>query len=257
MDQFDPFLLLDEMGPSQLAPGEAKGAPDHPHRGFETVTYVFSGELEHEDSAGHRGKLGPGDVQWMTAGAGVVHSEMPSRAFLEKGGKMHALQVWVNLPRRDKRMAPRYQEFRASQIPTVLLDEGRVKVKLVAGTLANREAVIQSRTPMLYFDVSLEPGANTGLPVPQEFETLAYVLEGSVDFGLDAKRASAHEMALFESEGAEVVALSDVGARFVLLAGQPLREPVVRYGPFVMNTREEIAEAIDDFRSGKFLEIKR
>ncbi|MEP6994977.1 MAG: pirin family protein, partial [Acidobacteriota bacterium] len=145
LDQFDPFLLLDEMGPMELAPGQAKGAPDHPHRGFETVTYLLSGEMEHRDSRGNHGRLTPGDVQWMTAGAGVVHSEMPAADFLARGGRMHGFQLWVNLPRRDKMMAPRYQEIPAARIPEATSADGAVAVRVLAGEALGSRAVIDTR----------------------------------------------------------------------------------------------------------------
>src|SRR6266850_1871336 len=156
--QFDPFLLLDEMGPMELAPGEAKGAPDHPHRGFETVTYLLSGDMEHKDSRGHAGRLKPGDVQWMTAGAGVIHSEMPAREFARDGGRMHAFQLWVNLPKRDKMTKPRYQEIPGSQIPKATSADGLVKVSVIAGEAMGEKAVIQTRTPIIYLHYRIEPG---------------------------------------------------------------------------------------------------
>src|SRR5215204_1901079 len=146
---FDPFLLLDEMGPMDIAPGEAKGAPDHPHRGFETVTYLLSGEMEHKDSRGHAGRLRPGDVQWMTAGAGVVHSEMPSEEFQRSGGTLHGFQLWVNLPRQDKMMKPRYQEIPAAMIPTAQTEDGLVTVRVIAGEALGAKAVIDTVTPII------------------------------------------------------------------------------------------------------------
>src|SRR4051812_40278143 len=146
--EFDPFLLLDEMGPKVLAPGEAKGAPDHPHRGFETVTYLLSGEMEHRDSAGHAGVLRPGDVQWMTAGSGVVHSELPSGEFLRRGGKLHGFQLWVNLAKRDKHLAPRYQEFPAATLPVVTLADGKSTVRVIAGELLGAKSPVETRIPI-------------------------------------------------------------------------------------------------------------
>src|SRR5262245_52631192 len=152
---FDPFLLLDEMGPVDNAPGEAVGAPDHPHRGFETVTYMLDGEIQHEDSAGHKGRIGPGDVQWMTAGAGVVHSEMSGDRIQREGGRMHGFQLWVNLPRRDKMMAPRYQELTSAEIPKARTPDGLVDVTVVAGDSLGARAAIDTRTPILYLDFTL------------------------------------------------------------------------------------------------------
>src|SRR5436305_1692535 len=165
IDSVDPFLLLDEMGPVDYAPGEAVGAPDHPHRGFETVTYVLEGSMEHEDSAGHRGRLGPGDVQWMTAGAGIVHSEEPSRELREKGGRVHGFQIWVNLPARLKMTRPRYQDVPAASIPTAQTGDGRAKVKIIAGEALGRKAVIETHTPIVHQDWTLEAGADVTLPI--------------------------------------------------------------------------------------------
>src|SRR5262245_54015656 len=173
----DPFLLLAEMGPVDYAPGEAKGAPDHPHRGFETVTYALEGEFEHEDSAGNRGVLGPGDVQWMTAGAGVVHSEMPSRKIREEGGTVHGFQVWVNLPRADKLVPPRYQEVKASRIPHVELDDGHVTARLIAGDAFGHEGAVETHTPIEYFHLTVRPGGSVFVPAPAEMNAMAYVFE--------------------------------------------------------------------------------
>src|ERR1700687_4695803 len=152
IDAVDPFLLIDEMGPVEYGPGEAIGAPDHPHRGFETVTYVLDGEMEQEDSAGHRGRLGPGDVQWMTAGAGIVHSEEPSARIREKGGRVHGFQIWVNLPARDKMMRPRYQEVPSNQIPPAETADGKARVRVIAGEALGARAVIDTRIPIVYQD---------------------------------------------------------------------------------------------------------
>ena len=176
--EFDPFLLLDEMGPMELAPGEAKGAPDHPHRGFETVTYLLSGEMEHKDSRGHAGRLRPGDVQWMTAGAGVIHSEMPAREFARDGGRMHGFQLWVNLPKRDKMMKPRYQEIPNSQIPKATSADGLVTVSVIAGEAMGEKAVIETRTPIIYLHYRIKPGGAATQQVPSAYNAFAYVVDG-------------------------------------------------------------------------------
>src|SRR5216684_2296750 len=177
----DPFLLLDEMGPADYGPGEAKGAPDHPHRGFETVTYILEGQFEHEDSAGHKGTIAAGDVQWMTAGSGVVHSEMPAGEIRERGGRMHGFQVWVNLPARDKMMAPRYQEVPASRIPRATTLDGLGHVRVIAGEALGVHAVIDTRTPIVYQDWSLKAGAVVEQPLSEGHQALVYVFEGSVE----------------------------------------------------------------------------
>ncbi|HTD52041.1 MAG TPA: pirin family protein [Thermoanaerobaculia bacterium] len=258
LDSFDPFLLLDEMGPADLAPGEAKGAPDHPHRGFETVTYLLSGQMEHRDSRGNRGKLGPGDVQWMTAGSGVVHSEMPGASFVENGGRMHGFQLWVNLPAREKMMPPRYQEIPADRIPIAEGENGAVKVRVLAGESLGRRAVIETRTPILYLDVELQPGASLQQQVPRDFNVFAYVVEGDARIGPDGNEAHPHDLVLFRNDGDEVElqAPSDSPARVLLIGGVPLREPVARYGPFVMNTRQELIQAVEDYQSGRLGEIR-
>src|SRR5246127_2593498 len=179
----DPFLLLDEMGPVEYGPGEAIGAPDHPHRGFETVTYVLEGEMEHEDSAGHRGRLGAGDVQWMTAGRGIVHSEMPSRAMRQRGGRMHGFQIWVNLPARDKLTAPRYQEIARATIPEAATPDGRAVVHVIAGEALDPKAAIETRTPIGYLHWIFSPGASVDVPVPADHATYVYVFEGAVRVG--------------------------------------------------------------------------
>jgi redox-sensitive bicupin YhaK (pirin superfamily) len=252
---FDPFLLLDEMGPMDLAPGEAKGAPDHPHRGFETVTYMLSGRMEHKDSQGNSGRLGPGDVQWMTAGAGVVHSEMPEREFALEGGRMHGFQVWVNLPARDKLMRPRYQEIPAEGIPSAVSEDGLVSVKVIAGEAMGARAGIETRTPIVYLHYTIKPGGSVAQAVPEGFNVFAYVIDGEGRFGSDSRAGRDGQMILFDSDGEEARISNPSDARedldVLLLGGLPLGEPVTRYGPFVMNTEAEIHQAFDDFRSGR------
>jgi len=253
--EFDPFLLLDEMGPIEIAPGEAKGAPDHPHRGFETVTYLMSGDMEHKDSRGHAGRLRAGDVQWMTAGAGVVHSEMPSREFARDGGRMHAFQLWVNLPQRDKMMKPRYQEIPNSQIPKATSVDGLVTVSVIAGEAMGQRAVIETRTPIIYLHYRLEPGGTVNQEVPSAYNAFAYVVDGEGLFGAEGERLGNGQMVLFAQDGDEVRIENPVEAQatleVLLIAGVPLNEPVARYGPFVMNTQAEIRQAIEDYRQGR------
>jgi quercetin 2,3-dioxygenase len=253
LDHFDPFLLLDEMGPMELGPGQAKGAPDHPHRGFETVTYLLAGAMEHGDSRGNRGRLGPGDVQWMTAGSGVVHSEMPEADFAARGGRMHGFQLWVNLPRGDKMMAPRYQEVPAAEIPTATSPDGKVSARVIAGEALGARAVIDTRTPIVYLDLTLAPGAVFEQPLSSEDNAFAYVVEGEGLFGTERVRARPHELVLFRSDGASarVEASPDGALRVLLIAGRPLGEPVARAGPFVMNTRAEVVRAFEDFQAGR------
>ena len=252
---FDPFLLLDEMGPMDVTPGQGKGAPDHPHRGFETVTYLLSGEMEHRDSRGHAGRLTPGDVQWMTAGAGVVHSEMPSREFMSKGGRMHGFQLWVNLPQRDKMMKPRYQEIPGAKIPKATSADGLVSVSVIAGEAMGERAVIETRTPIVYLHYRIAPGGVATPQVPSGYNTFAYVVDGAGLFGADSERAGDGQMVLFAPDGDEVRIENPAAAQatldVLLIGGLALNEPIARYGPFVMNTEREIYEAIEDYRDGK------
>ena len=256
---FDPFLLLDEMGPMEVAPGEAKGAPDHPHRGFETVTYMLSGEMEHKDSRGHAGSLRAGDVQWMTAGAGVVHSEMPSRDFQREGGRMHGFQLWVNLPQRDKMMKPRYQEIPSSRIPNATSSDGLVTVSVIAGDALGQKAVIETRTPIIYLHYRIKPGGVATQNVPSTYNAFVYLVEGQGLFGADRERAGDGQMVLFAQDGDEVRLENPANANatldVLLIAGLPLNEPVARYGPFVMNTAAEIHQAFEDYRQGRMGEI--
>jgi redox-sensitive bicupin YhaK (pirin superfamily) len=252
---FDPFMLLDEMGPMELVPGEAKGAPDHPHRGFETVTYLLSGDMEHRDSRGHAGRLRPGDVQWMTAGSGVIHSETPAREFARTGGRMHGFQLWVNLPKRDKMMNPRYQEIPNSRIPRATSADGRVTVSVIAGEAMGEKAVIETRTPIIYLHYRIEPGGTATQQVPSDYNAFAYVVEGAGLFGAEGERAGRGQMVRFAQDGDEVRLENSADAKamleVLLIAGVPLNEPVARYGPFVMNTQAEIRQAIEDYRLGR------
>ena len=260
LGEFDPFLLLDEMGPVEYAPGAAVGAPDHPHRGFETVTYLLDGEFEHADSAGNRGRLAPGDIQWMTAGRGVVHAEMPSERIRREGGRVHGFQVWVNLPARDKMVAPRYQDVAAAELPVARTADGLASVKVIAGQALGVAARVETRTPILYFDVTVQPGGRVVLDVPAGYSVAVYVYDGA---GSIADEPAASPSGTFAMLGAgDQVALgcaADAPAplRALVLGGTPIGEPVARYGPFVMNTEAEVRQAVDDFRSGRFGDIAR
>lgn len=254
---FDPFLLLDEMGPMELGPGQAKGAPDHPHRGFETVTYMLSGEMQHKDSRGHAGRLTPGDVQWMTAGAGVVHSEMPSAEFTRTGGRMHGFQLWVNLPKRDKMMKPRYQEIPGAQIPKVTSADGLVTVSVIAGEAMGQKAVIETRTPIVYLHYSIKPGGVATQQVSSTYNTFAFIVDGEGLFGAEREQAKDGQMVLFAQDGDEVRIENSGNTTLdiLLIGGMALNEPIARYGPFVMNTEGEIRQAFEDFRLGRMGEI--
>ena len=251
MDQIDPFLLLDHLGPTEWGPREAIGAPDHPHRGFETVTYLLAGENEHKDSKGNHGFLRPGDVQWMTAGSGVVHSEMPSPEFFEKGGTMHGFQIWVNLPRKRKMIPPRYQDTPSERVPEVVLEDGKSKVRVIAGEFKHVKAVIETNTPILYLHALLEPGVELKHPVSIEDNIMVYLISGKGEFGEneDVNTAAEGQLVLFAHDGDSISLRSTVDSslELLILGGTPINEPMVRYGPFVMNTKEEIFQAFHDF----------
>lgn len=254
MDHFDPFLLLDRMGPQHYKPGEAKGAPDHPHRGFETVTYILEGTAQHKDSAGHSGTLAPGDVQWMTAGSGIIHSEEPSDQIKTNGGVMHGLQLWVNLPKTEKMSHPRYQEVPSAQIPQVTLSDGKVWLKVISGESNGIKALIETKIPILYLHLKLSAEASFVQEIKKHHNAFVYVLNREVFCGDQPAREN---QCIFFAHSDQPVILTTKTqpAELVLIAGEPLNEPVARYGPFVMNTKQEIVEAVNDYQSGRFGEI--
>jgi redox-sensitive bicupin YhaK (pirin superfamily) len=254
LPDLDPFLMLDEFGTDN--PGDyIAGFPDHPHRGFETVTYMLDGRMRHRDNHGHEGVLVPGSVQWMTAGRGIVHSEMPE----QQEGRMRGFQLWINLPARDKMTAPQYQEFGPERIPATDLGDG-ARVKVIAGRVAGITGPIaQPATDPTYLDIELEPGAKLSQPLARGHAAFLYVYEGAVRVGTgeSAATVSAHELAVLED--GDVVQLEGrdpprdgTGNRAILVAGRPLREPVAKHGPFVMSTRDELIQAFEDYQNGKF-----
>ena len=251
----DPFLMLDQMGPVDYAPGKAVGAPDHPHRGFETVTYLLDGEMEHRDSYGGGGVIRGGDTQWMTAGSGLVHSEMPTEKMMKEGGLLHGVQLWVNLPRADKRAEPHYQDLAGDHLALFRNVDGTALVRLIAGDVAGVHGPGSTHTPIALAHATLQPGAHVALEWPREFNALVYVLSGSGRVGGDDGQAvrSGQIAALGPGEIVIVDAGPDGGEALevLLLGGRPIREPVMSYGPFVMNTKSEIIEAIDDYQAGK------
>jgi redox-sensitive bicupin YhaK (pirin superfamily) len=250
---FDPFLLIDHLGPVEWPPGGAIGAPDHPHRGFETVTYVLQGENEHRDSFGNADVLGPGDVQWMTAGGGVIHSEMPTPAFQRTGGTQQGFQIWVNLPAVDKMMTPRYQTLRASQIPQAMSADQLTQVRVIAGESLGVNARIDTRVPIQLLHFTLKPGGQIEQGVPSEQNGLVYVFKGIARIG--EREIHAGQAALLTSgDSIGLAAANDAieSAELLLLSGKSINEPVARYGPFVMNTREQIEQAFKDYQTGKF-----
>jgi len=249
LDHLDPFLLLDEFKSDQ--PGDyLAGFPDHPHRGFETVTYMLAGAMQHKDHAGNQGELIAGSVQWMTAGRGIVHSEMPR----QKDGLMWGFQLWVNLPARDKMTAPRYQDIPPEKISEVELAPG-VRARVLAGEAGGVRGPVQGiATQPLYLDVRMEPHARVSVELTAGHNAFVYAYEGSVVVGPAEQAQEIREGQLGAlSDGDRLTAVAgETPGRFLLLAAQPLREPIARYGPFVMNTREQIVQAVEDFQAGKF-----
>ena len=252
LPDLDPFLMLDEFGTDQPEDYLA-GFPDHPHRGFETVTYMLDGRMRHRDNHGNEGVLVPGSVQWMTAGRGLVHSEMPE----QQQGRMRGFQLWLNLPAREKMTAPKYQEFGPERIPSAAPAAG-ITAKVIAGQVAGISGPIQQpATDPTYLDLALEPHAVFEQTLPEEHAAFVYVFEGAIAVGTEQKPVAAHELAVL-SDGALIrltglrAGADGKTARAILVAGRPLREPVAKYGPFVMNTRAELQQAFEDYQSGRF-----
>ena len=249
LPDLDPFLLLDEFG-TDRAEDYIAGFPSHPHRGFETVTYMLDGRMRHKDNHGNEGLLTPGSVQWMTAGRGLVHSEMPE----QESGQMRGFQLWVNLPARDKMTDPKYQEFAPERIPVTTPGDG-VQVKVIAGQVGEVTGpIVQPATDPVYLDITLAANARWEYTLPEGHNAFAYVFEGglTVGQGEDARPVTHQELAVLG--GGELLQLQAgaEGARLILVAGRPLREPVMRHGPFVMNTRQELMQAFVDFQEGRF-----
>jgi redox-sensitive bicupin YhaK (pirin superfamily) len=247
----DPFLLLDFAGPMEFSPtGERRGVGEHPHRGFETVTFVYSGEVEHRDSAGGGGSIGPGDVQWMTAASGLVHEEFHGRDFARRGGMFEMVQLWVNLPAKDKAAAPRYQSLSKGEIPTVDLPDGRGTVRVIAGEFAGTKGPAKTFTPIQAWDIRLVGDRPLDVAVPDGWTTALVVLEGTVRVN-GSEPIGAAEVGLFDRAGTALGIASEDGVRALLLCGEPIGEPIVGSGPFVMNTPAEIRQAMADYQSGK------
>ena len=252
--EMSPFLMLDLAGPAEFPPTtERKGVGTHPHRGFETVTIVYDGEVSHKDSTGQGGTIGPGDVQWMTAGAGILHQEFHSDAFAKQGGVLQMVQLWVNLPAKHKMTEPGYQPILSESIPEIQLSNSSGSIRVIAGEYDGRVGPAKTFTPMNVFDIRLKKGEELVLPAANGWNTSVVVLRGALESaaspGVIAKDA---KMLMFsqDGEGIKVKALEDTAALF--LSGEPIDEPIVGHGPFVMNTREEIEQAINDFNRGAF-----
>jgi len=257
IDNVDPFLMLDHLGPTVYGPGEAIGAPDHPHRGFETVTYVIDGGIHHKDSAGNEGNLGPGWVQWMTAGSGVVHSEMPTDELLRTGGRMEGFQLWVNLPKKFKMSPPRYQDTPPEKIPIATSPDGGTSVKVIAGECLGTKAAIETKIPIMFLDIKINRGSSFDVSIPENTNSFVYIWRGNGFIGSDKKPVTMGQVASLSKEGDvfQLNASEDSALHAFVIAGQPIDEPIARYGPFVMNTYEEIQQAFDDYRNGRLGKI--
>ena len=242
-----PFLLLDEMGPVNYGPKQAIGAPSHPHRGFETVTYMLQGSMQHADSAGNSGDLNPGDVQWMTAGRGIIHSELPHPDFYDSGGVMHGFQIWVNLPAKDKMMQPRYQDIPSDNLPVVESVDGKIWAKVVAGEAMGAKAVIDTVIPIQFIHYRMKEDSSLVHKISTDLNGMIYMFGGQAE--VSGKSVEDGQLILL-SEGDEVEISTGDGAEFLILAGPEINEPIARYGPFVMNTRQEIHQAVIDFQNG-------
>jgi redox-sensitive bicupin YhaK (pirin superfamily) len=257
----DPFIHLDQMGEVEYAPGEPKGTSWHPHRGFETVTYIIDGTFEHQDSNGGGGTITNGDTQWMTAGGGILHIERPPEWLVVSGGLFHGLQLWVNLPSRDKLVAPRYQDIRANAISLLSSPDGGALLRVIAGEVDGRQGPGITYSPISVVHATIQPGAEVALPWRQDFNALVYVLNGDGYVGADRRRLREGQLAVLGGGDAiRVGAEGDQDSRArtfdaYIMGGLPIGEPVAWYGPFVMNTHEELARAFDDYRSGRLGQI--
>lgn len=247
-----PFLLLDHAAPAEFAPtGERRGVGQHPHRGFETVTIVYQGELEHRDSTGSGGRIGPGDVQWMTAGAGILHEEFHSEAFARQGGFMEMVQLWVNLPAKDKMAPPGYQTILDGDIPDIALKDDAGRLRLIAGTFEGRHGPAKTFTPIDVWDIRLNPGKDLTLDLHEGRNAALVVLHGAVQVN-GRERAEAGQWVLLDRAGDRMSLQTSDKAVVLLLSGEPIDEPIVGHGPFVMNSEQEILQAFEDFHSGRF-----
>jgi redox-sensitive bicupin YhaK (pirin superfamily) len=254
-DHLSPFLMLDYAGPAKFAPAtKPRGVDTHPHRGFETVTIVYDGEVEHRDSTGRGGVIGPGDVQWMTAAGGILHKEFHSEAFTRKGGTLDMVQLWVNLPAKDKNVDPGYQSLLDADIPSVNLPDGAGKLRVIAGEYNGKRGPAHTFTPIEVWDVRLNKGGAASLTLPEGHTAAVVVLKGTVQVNGDAVASDA-QFVLLDRKGGEITLEASSDAVLLVLGGEPIDEPVVMHGPFVMNTADEIRQAMVDFRNGKFGEI--
>lgn len=257
LSSLDPFIHIDQMGEVNYAPGEPKGTPWHPHRGFETVTYMIDGIMEHKDSGGGGGGIGGGDTQWMTAGAGILHIEAPPEHLVQSGGLFHGVQLWVNLPRDNKMAAPRYQDITGNKVALLSSDDGGALVRVIAGEVSGHQGPGSTYTPIALTHVTVAPGAAFALPWNRDFNALVYVLAGSGSVGPDRRPLRMGQTAVLGRGDTIDIAASDrpdsrsESLEVFVLGGKPIREPVAMAGPFVMNTRSEVIQAFEDFQAGR------
>lgn len=248
MDQYSPFLLLHHAGPDHYAPGEIKARlSPHPHRGFEPVTFLVSGSLHHKDSTGAEGFLESGDVQWMTSGSGIIHSEGPTEEFAKAGGEMELIQLWVNLPRDHKMTTPKYQDIKKASMP--LITEGGFSLTLVAGEFKDKKGPASTFTPMTVMMAKFEAGSEITIPLDENYHTLVYVLDGEME--ANGVKLESYHLGLAESDGDSIQLIAQTSGKLLFLSGEPINEPLAAYGPFVMNYQGEIRQAVLDFESGK------
>jgi redox-sensitive bicupin YhaK (pirin superfamily) len=249
--ELTPFLLLDHAGPAQFEPARSpRGVDWHPHRGFETVTVVYEGEVDHGDTAGNQGSIGPGDVQWMTAGSGLLHKEFHGPAFTRRGGRFEVLQLWVNLPAKSKMTAPQYQGLVAADFPTVNLAEEAGSVRVIAGEFEESKGPARTFTPIKLFDLRLRAGKSLRLRLGDGWSSGLFVLEGKVTVN-GAETADREELVVFERAGDEVLIEAATDAKLFVMSGEPIDEPIAGYGPFVMNTQQELRQAMVDLQTGR------
>jgi redox-sensitive bicupin YhaK (pirin superfamily) len=257
LTELDPFVHMDQMGEVEYAPGEPKGTPWHPHRGFETVTYIMDGIFEHQDSNGGGGVITNGDTQWMTAGAGILHIEKPPEHLVVSGGLFHGLQLWVNLPKAEKWAPPRYQDLRGNEVPLLASPDAGALVRVIAGALADERGPGDTYTPMTMVHATLSGGARLDLPWDPAFNALAYVLAGAGSVGPERIAVATGQLAVFgpgdavRVEAANVQESRSPALEVLILGGRPIREPVAWMGPFVMNTRDELRQAFEDYQAGR------
>ena len=255
--EVDPFLLFDHFGPIKYEPGGGTGVPAHPHCGFEAITYLLDGEVEHKDSWGGQASIRTGDVQWMTAGSGLIHSELVTDGFKKNGGFMHGLQIWVNLPQKNKKVKPSYQHIFKDDIPTIKLDCDKIIIKVLVGSVMNTKSKINTFSPVSIFDTQFKKPGTIELDVPKDQMAIAYVIDGELQFTESNKIAKKGQIIYFdqESDSINLTSISSQGS-YLILTGVPLNEPIARHGPFVVNTEEEIKQAMLDYQNGKMGQLE-